>query len=345
MLEPRGVPGPLRFGVFEVDLRTGELRKRGLKVRLQEQPFQLLAILLEKPGELVTREELRQRLWTADTFVDFDHGLNKAINKVRDALGDSAASPRFVETVARRGYRFIADVTVQEGGLVDERKPSTADVLTADVHEQIELTDKGPIDKRRSWLPGWTMAGFALVCLVSGVLVAWILHAKDSSSPAIRSLAVLPLENLSGDASQEYFADGMTDQLIANLGQISALRVISRTSVMPYKRALKPLPQIARELHVDAVVEGTVVRSGGRVRITTQLIEAAADRHLWAQSLRRRSAGYAGAPEHGRSRDCRADSDQPESWGAGCAEEREGRQPGCSRGLSQRTVFLEQEDR
>src|SRR5712692_8933207 len=110
MLEPRGVPGRLRFGVFEVDLRTGELRKRGLKVRLQEQPFQLLAILLEKPGELVTREELRQRLWTADTFVDFDHGLNKAINKVREVLSDSAANPRFIETLARRGYRFLAPV-------------------------------------------------------------------------------------------------------------------------------------------------------------------------------------------------------------------------------------------
>jgi TolB-like protein/DNA-binding winged helix-turn-helix (wHTH) protein/Tfp pilus assembly protein PilF len=252
-----------------------------LRVRLQEQPFQVLALLLAKPGELVTREELRQTLWPADTFVDFDHGLNKAINKVREALGDSVASPRFVETVARRGYRFIADVSVPEDLLVKERMPP-GQVLAAGNREHRDVPEKAATAARRSLPLAWTIA--VVAALASAVLGVWIFQGRNSSSRAIRSLAVLPLENLSRDASEEYFADGMTDQLIANLGQIAALRVISRTSVMPYKRARKSLPQIARELNVDAVVEGTVLHSGGRVRITTQLIEGLSDRHLWAQS-------------------------------------------------------------
>jgi TolB-like protein/Flp pilus assembly protein TadD len=179
-------------------------------------------MLLERPGELVTREELRDRIWT-HTVVDFDHGINKAIAKIREALGDSATHPRFVETVARRGYRFLAKVV--------------------------------PIDA-----------------------------AAVEYAPTIRSLAVLPLEDLSGDVSQGYFADGMTDELIMSLGQISALRVISRTSVMSYKSVRKPLPEIARELGVEAIVEGTVLRSGARVRIGAQLIEAPTDRRIWAKS-------------------------------------------------------------
>jgi len=265
--------GRVRFGVFEVDLRTGELRKHGLKVRLQEQPFQVLALLLARPGETVTREELRERLWTADTFVDFDHGLNKAINKIREALGDSATSPRFVETVARRGYRFLGDVAsvdVLNGATVATPEASTDNGVRAE-----------PAAKRSVWSSG-PIIGVVLTLTSLAVLV-WALQFR-SRAPAIRSLAVLPLESLSGDASQEYFADGMTDELIATLGQISALRVISRTSVMPYKRVRKPLPEIARELDVDAVVEGTILRSEGQVRITAQLIEARADRHLWSET-------------------------------------------------------------
>src|SRR5262252_9177265 len=217
MPKARDVPDRLRFGVFDLDLRTGELRKRGLRVRLQEQPFQVLALLLVKPGELVTREELRQRLWPADTFVDFDHGLNKAINKVREALGDSVASPRFVETVARRGYRFIADVHAPEDLVGEERTPSPGEILAADDREQLDVPEKSAIAARRSLPLVWTVAGFAAAALASAVLVVWILHGRNSSSRAIRSLAVLPFENLSHDASEEYFADGMTDQLIANL--------------------------------------------------------------------------------------------------------------------------------
>jgi TolB-like protein/DNA-binding winged helix-turn-helix (wHTH) protein/thioredoxin-like negative regulator of GroEL len=257
---------------------------------------------LERRGETVTREELRNRLWTADTFVDFDHGLNKAINKIRDTLGDSAASPRFVETVARRGYRFIADVTTvppgagagstaEESSRANENAPAAPveRAGSADASSSFDATAASTSDTAASstseasrwqtvWLGGFLLAVGALA------LVVWIREFRSASAPLIRSVAVLPLESLSGDESQEYFADGMTDELIATLGQISALRVISRTSVMPYKRARKTLPQIADELNVDAVVEGTVMNAGGRVRITAQLIDARADKHLWSDT-------------------------------------------------------------
>lgn len=258
-------PVRLRFGVFEVDLRAGELRKYGTRLKLQEQPFQVLAMLLERPGETITRDELRHRLWSAETFVDFDHAVNKAINRIRSVLGDSATSPRFVETVARRGYRFVASVEV----VANTAMPSPPVV-----------SDRIPAAS--AW--NRRVAGAVGLAVMAVALGTWIFSAAPPAPAGIRSLAVLPLENLSGDASEEYFADGMTEELIATLGQISALRVISRTSAMPYKRARKALPQIARELHVDAVVEGTVFRSGSQVRITAQLIDARADKHLWSGS-------------------------------------------------------------
>src|SRR5437773_4103673 len=282
MQEAKHPPRRLRFGVFEVDLRTGELTKRGVRLRLQDQPFQVLAILLEKPGELVTREELRSRLW-GQTVVDFDHGLNKAINKIREALGDSAENPRFVETVARRGYRFLADVTAIE---------TTADTQSEAAHDTavpptdiglVDVTDAGTSSQRPPRSIAWTRIGLGSAVVLAAALSS-LLYSQNHSSSRIRSLAVLPLESLSGDPSQDYFADGMTDELITDLGQISALRVISRTSAMTYKGAHKPLPQVARELNVEAVVEGTVLRSGERVRITAQLIRVPDERHLWAQS-------------------------------------------------------------
>ncbi len=273
----------LGFGVFELDLRAGELRKHGLRVRLQEQPFQVLAMLLEHPGEVVTREELQRRLWPADTFVDFDHGLNKAISKIREALGDSAESPRFVETVARRGYRFPAEVKVADAAPVRRPEPATQPHPAPEPRDRSNLPGKPAMFKRHLPSLAWKISLIALLLLVAS-LATRKLRSTNSTSPVIRSLAVLPLESLSSDASQDYFADGMTDELISDLGQISALRVISRTSVMAYKHARKPLPQIARELNVDAVVEGTVLRSGDQVRITAQLIEASSDKHLWSQS-------------------------------------------------------------
>jgi len=275
---------PIRFGVFELDLRAAELRKNGLRIRLQQQPFQVLAMLLEHPGELVGREEIQKRLWPADTFVDFDHGLNKAINKIREALGDSAESPRFVETVARRGYRFLAEVRVSDAtpfrtAVSRATQPDPA----LEVLDQPVLASKPPTVQHFLRPMAWKTLAFVLISLAASLAI-WRLHPWNRPSSVIRSLAVLPLESLSSDASQDYFADGMTDELISDLGQIRALRVISRTSVMTYKHARKPLPQIARELQVDAVVEGTVLRSGDRVRITAQLIEASTDKHLWSQS-------------------------------------------------------------
>jgi TolB-like protein/DNA-binding winged helix-turn-helix (wHTH) protein/Flp pilus assembly protein TadD len=273
----------LCFGVFELDLRAGELRKRGLRVRLQQQPFQVLAMLLEHAGQVVGREELQKTLWPADTFVDFDHGLNKAINKIRDALGDSAESPRFVETVARRGYRFLAEVRVVDIGPVRSPELAPQPHPAQDARDRQDLA--GTLAMLTHLLPPrtWKISTILLLLLLAS-LAAWKLHVGNRTSPVIRSLAVLPLDNLSSDTSQDYFADGMTDELISDLGQISALRVISRTSVMAYKHTHKSLPQIARELNVDAVVEGSVLRSGDQVRITAQLIEGSADRHVWSQS-------------------------------------------------------------
>jgi TolB-like protein/DNA-binding winged helix-turn-helix (wHTH) protein/Tfp pilus assembly protein PilF len=261
-------PRLLRFGVFEVDLRTGELRKQGLKVKLHGQPFQVLAMLLECPGELVTREEIREKLWPGDTFIDFEHSVNSAIKRLREALGDDPVTPRFIETLPRHGYRFIAPVEtiVPPGGAIRET----------------------PL--RRPWV---VALAAAIVVVALGVVFGLnVVGLRErvlgrTASPQIRSIAVLPLENLSGDPGQEYFADGMTEALITDLGKISALRVISRTSVMQYKGTKKPLPQIARELNVDAIVEGTVERSENRVRITANLMHAPTDRHLWAETYER----------------------------------------------------------
>jgi TolB-like protein/DNA-binding winged helix-turn-helix (wHTH) protein/Tfp pilus assembly protein PilF len=289
MSESAHAPKVLRFGVFDVDMQAGELRKTGLRVKLQQQPFQLLVVLLERPGEVVTREELRQRLWPADTFVDFDLSLNSALKKLRYALGDVADSPTFIETIPRRGYRFIAavrPVTVDfaRSGPVQIDASSTDEKATRRVLAQMP----GSARKGRSWRLATQVSLLALG--IAAVMLVWRLtwQARSSgdidSQASIQSLAVLPLENLSGDPSQDYFAEGMTDELITNLGQIGSLRVISRTSVMQYRGVHKPLPQIARELNVDAIVEGTVVRSGGQVRIAAQLIQAPVDKQLWAQS-------------------------------------------------------------
>src|SRR5438309_5058997 len=211
--------GTVRFGAFELDFKASELRKQGIKVKLQEQPFQILQVLLQRPGEIVTREKLQQKIWPSDTFVDFDQGLYNAIKRLREALGDSAETPRFVETLSRRGYRFVGKI--------------------------------------------------------------------ECDASQLRSLAVLPLENLSRDPEQEYFAEGLTEALITTLAKIGELRVVSRTCAMQYTGVQKPLREIARELEVDAIVEGTVLRAGRRVRVTAQLIDAPKEMHLWAESYER----------------------------------------------------------
>ncbi len=275
--ESRAATGAVRFGVFEIDLKAGELRKRGIRIRVQDQPYQILQILLERPGEVVTREELQQRIWPTNTFVDFDHGLNNAIKRLREALGDSADNPRFVETLPRRGYRFIYPVEVGE-------HPRGAPALSETPREG----RKGPPLPGRWAIPIGVFSLLAVVAVLFALNVAGLRDRMfPRPVPRIESIAVLPLENLSHDREQEYFADGMTDELITNLGQIRALRVISRSSIMRYKHQPTPAPQVAKELNVDAVVEGTVVRSAGRVRITAQLIDARNDRHLWARSYER----------------------------------------------------------
>jgi TolB-like protein/tetratricopeptide (TPR) repeat protein/DNA-binding winged helix-turn-helix (wHTH) protein len=260
-------PRLIRFGVYEVDLRAGELRKKGVKIKLEGQPLRILALLLERPGQLVTREELKQKLWPADTFVDFEHSINAAVLRLRQALDDSAGTPRFIETLPRHGYRFVCPV---EDGAAELRQPA---------HWW-----------RRRWVASLLL--FALPALLLGLLAGNVGGLRDwllgtSAGAPITSLAVLPLENLSGDPEQEYFADGMTEALITELGKISALRVISRQSVMQFKGTDKSLPEIARELNVDAIVEGAVVREGNRVRITAQLVQASPERHLWSETYER----------------------------------------------------------
>jgi TolB-like protein/DNA-binding winged helix-turn-helix (wHTH) protein/Tfp pilus assembly protein PilF len=275
----------VRFGEFELDFRSEELRKHGKPVKLQGQPVKILAILLAQPGELVPREALGKELWPEDTFVDFDAGLNSAIKKLREALGDSRESSRFIETLPRRGYRFIAPVEEAESA---GPGPGTS----------YEPPVQAPAGRRlsRYRLPVMIGAGvLALLFIFIGTYGArWRerLGAETHPRPgtgqqSIRSIAVLPLENLSGDPAQDYFADGMTDALITELAQINSLQVISRTSTMRYKGTRKPLPDIAKELNVDGIVEGAVVRSGELVRVDAQLIQATNDRHVWASTYER----------------------------------------------------------
>jgi TolB-like protein/DNA-binding winged helix-turn-helix (wHTH) protein/Tfp pilus assembly protein PilF len=280
----------VRFGIFEVDLNTLELRKHGLRLKLPEQPFHILAMLLERPGEIITRDELRNRLWQTDTFVDFDHGLNNAVLRLREVLGDSSDNPRFVETIPRRGYRFIAHVEeFFPTPLVPVHESAANQVIGAPAAPPESATDppKGspPLSMQRRIAVG--VVGL-LVILIAGVIAARYFTTRNSNSvlagKQTTSLVVLPLENLSGDQEQDYFADGMTDELIANLAKIRSLRVISRSTAMAYKHTRKPLSEIANELHVDAVVEGTVLRVDQRVRITAELVQVSTDHHLWAET-------------------------------------------------------------
>src|SRR5579862_7482228 len=290
-MEPLRPTSVVRFGTYEVSFHSGEVRRAGMKIRVQQQPMKLLEILLERPGQVVTREELRGRVWTNESFGDFDQALNIAIAKLRSALEDSAENPRFIETLPKRGYRFIADVSVVDTDFQTKEPGSSAGDLAKSQNKveqshairKDELTTATPTTRPRVGPKGRIIIALTIVLSLLA-LALWQVRSRGRASSSIRSLAVLPLENLSGDASQGYFADGMTDELITDLSQISALRVISRTSVMVYKGARKPLPQIARELNVDAVVEGTVLRSGDHVRITAQLIDASTDKHLWSQS-------------------------------------------------------------
>lgn len=295
MEAPANLREVVRFGDFELRLSSAELIKFGLKIRLQEQPFQILVMLLGRPGGVVTREELRAKLWPGDkTFVDFEVGLNSAVLRLRNALGDTAEHSRFIETVPRRGYRFIAtleepeaisEAAAQNFTPVEDSPPSPA------VEQKVLEVAAQPVahpHEKKLWIPR-TAAAAAIVAVV--VVLNWNTWRQHSlarsTSPHIQSLAVLQLDNLTGDPGQNYFVEGMTEELTTDLAKISALRVISRTSAMQYKNTNKTLPQIAKELDVDAVIEGSVERSGQRVRIVAQLLDARNDKHLWADSFER----------------------------------------------------------
>jgi TolB-like protein/DNA-binding winged helix-turn-helix (wHTH) protein len=267
------VPTPLRFGDdFELDPGAYQLRRAGRPVKLERIPMELLFLLVAQRGQLVSREQIIDAIWGKDVFVDADTSINSAIRKIRQVLRDDAERPRFVQTVTGRGYRFIAPVLEE-----------AAAPFVAGAH------DASPPQTRARERRG-IRAG-ALVAVGAALVFALGLAARRAvftRAPAtVRSIAVLPLENFTGDPAQEYFTDGMTDALTTTLAQIESLRVISRTSAMRYRQTTKALPEIARELGVDAVVAGSVARSGDRVRINAQLIEAASDRHLWVRSYER----------------------------------------------------------
>ncbi len=282
--EPNASARIVRFGTFEADLNAGELRKGGVRIKVHGQPFEVLTLLLARPGEVVPREELRQRLWPTDTFVDFDHGVNTAINRLREALGDSAENPRFIETVPRRGYRFVAPVETKNSEDFGTNVLGSGSPSSGAIRPEAGVVPPR-YGRRARVLASAVIAPIVLLVILSlTVRERWL---GRRSPPRIQSLAVLPLVNLSSDVSQDYFTDGMTEELTTDLGEISALRVISRTSAMQYKGTKKSLPEIARELNVDAVVEGTVARSGSHLRITANLLQASPEKHLWAGSYER----------------------------------------------------------
>jgi DNA-binding winged helix-turn-helix (wHTH) protein/TolB-like protein len=264
----------LRFGAFELQAKSGELRKEGAQVRLRPQPFRLLALLASRPGEVVTREEICREVWSEDTFVDFNQGLNHCILEIRRALEDEAEASQYVRTIPGRGYEFLAQ-PIEGGQAKAEATPEETDAAATVPPQEIS---------RWSWAT-YLLAVAAVVAIVLvaanvGTVRDWF--TGGGGAPRIRSIAVLPLENLSNDPEQDFFADGMTEELITTLSRISALRVISRQSTLRFRGSDEPLPKIARALNVDAIVGGTVQRSGNRVRITAHLLHGKSDEHLWA---------------------------------------------------------------
>ena len=261
------VANPVRFGAFEVDLCSGEVRKNGVRIKLQEQPLQVLGLLLESPGTVVTREEIQRKLWSTDTFVDFEHSLNAAVKRLREALGDTADNPRFIETLPRHGYRFMAPV--------QRASPPNLQVPR-------------PAANPRRWRLV-AAGGIALLLTAIASYLFWRPTHKAVPPERRVMLAVLPFENLSGEPSQELFSDGMTHEMINWLGRLDARRlgVIAATSAMKYKNSPKTISEIGRELGVDYVLEGSVQQDVGRVRITAQLIAVENQAHLWAESYDR----------------------------------------------------------
>ncbi len=272
----------LRFGVFELDVRSGELRKAGQLVKIQQQPAKVLALLAGRGGELVTRDEIRRQVWGEETFVDFDQGLNFCIKQIRSALGDQAGTPRFVETLPRRGYRFIAPVErVAPPPPVDEKPTVAAPVV-----------ESAPPPRRRRL---GAAAGIA-AALALGLYAAHALTAQGHAASERIGIAVLPFDNLSGDPQQDVVCDALADELITQLGRRrpERLAVIARTSSMAYKGSKKTVSEVGRELAIDYVVEGGVRRANGRVRVTAQLVRASDQTEVWAEGYERPDADLIG---------------------------------------------------
>src|SRR5262245_44424102 len=270
----------LCFASFEVDTASGELRRQGLKIRLQDQPFRLLVLLLERAGDVVTREEVREKLWPADTYVDFDHSLNTAVRKLREALGDSAETPRYVQTLARRGYRFIAPVARR-------RTAQVADSGNADAASVVPpATAQPPASARRRLILPMVIAIGVAALVAYGIVPR---QGPATQSGRRLTLAVLPFDNLSGDADQEYLSDGLTEEMITQLARLEPdrLKVLARSSTWKYKRADRDIGQLRRELGADFVLEGSLRRAGERVRVTAQLVRGDDQSHVWAETYER----------------------------------------------------------
>lgn len=278
--EPVRIQPTFTFGDdFELNLRAYELRRAGQIVKLEPTPFEILVFLVEERGNLVGRQQIAERIWGKGVFLDTDNGINGAIRKIRQVLDDDPENPRFIQTVTGKGYRFIAPALEAEETRALHLLELPPQPPAADVPDTVSRTNFKRI-----------LALSLIIVIVTG-LALWIVpslsRSKGVAATTIHSIAVLPLDNLSGDPSQDYFANAMTDELITDLAKVAGLRVTSRTTVTLYKHTSKSLPQIARELNVDGIVEGSVVRSGQRVRITAQLIRAATDQHLWAETYER----------------------------------------------------------
>lgn len=285
----------IRFGTFEADLRSGELKKNGARVKIQELPFRALALLLSRPNEVISREDFRGALWPDGVFVDFDRGITSTINRLRDALGDSASNPRFIETMDRRGYRWIAPAALAEPSTTQTSEPGEARAAEISGDGNSPVSSPLPVSgKRTRWV---TAAAVAVIGLAVALFLTPRWKAPGIRPGSVHALAVLPLTNVSGDPGQDYLAEGMTDELTTDLARITSLRVVSRTSVQQYKNSSKALPLIARELNVDAVVEGSVRKEGDLVWVNVQLIDARNDRHIWADMLQR-NMGSASSIQH-----------------------------------------------
>jgi TolB-like protein/DNA-binding winged helix-turn-helix (wHTH) protein/tetratricopeptide (TPR) repeat protein len=274
----------IAFGSFELETATGELFTKGIRVRLSGQPIDVLVILVRNPGKLVSREELRLALWPEDTFVDFDRGLNNCIRRIRDALEDSPESPRFIETLPKKGYRFIADTRTVPATEIHNASSAGANPPLPPSQQSVPPPDLQAPDRLKGIR--WNVLISALLILVVSFLLflGWRIRNSRTTSVTVHAIAVLPLANLSGDSSQDYLSDGVTDELITELAQETGVPVISRTSSMLYKNKQKSMPQIAHELGVDAVVEGTLHRTDDNLRMTLHLVDGATDKSIWAQS-------------------------------------------------------------